>query len=80
MIRAVDFQYFSSGRSDHMAFLDTVNDRFVEIDGEQVWGTKDELIECVNLAAVAQDKGFIDRLLSLCPLWFLENHEAWRRD
>jgi len=78
MIRVVQFEYFSAGRNDHLAFLDTVNDKFVEIDDEQIWGSKDDLLTCVNLCAVSQDKDFIDRLLGLCPLWFLDNHEAWR--
>ena len=85
MIRAVPFEYFSSGRADHIAFVCTITDRFLEFDGDQYWATWSELFEsmtCDNAypdgSAVEPD--FMLRLKRLCPMWFLDNHEEWRAE
>ena len=73
MIRCVEFEYFSSGRPDHVAFFDTVTDRFVEFAGEQAWSSKKDFEACVVMHTI--DPDFVKRLLALAPIWFLDNHE-----
>jgi hypothetical protein len=73
MIRSVQFEYFSSGRVDSIAFMDTVTDKFIEINGEQHWQSKRDFDENFPPAKTPDEILFYDRLMSLCPLWFLDN-------
>ena len=78
MIRVVEFEYFSDGRVDSVAFVDTVNDTFVRIGDDQFWHTLDDLMESVSCCNEPPEKEFIGRLIGLSPAWFVDNHEAWR--
>ncbi len=78
MIRVVQFEYFAAGRADHVAFVDTVTDKFLEYCGEQFWATWSELFD--SMTKVNTDPNFMLRLKGLCPVWFMDNHEAWRED
>lgn len=67
MIRAVPVEYFISpdkSGPDHMAFLSTVTDQFMTFDGTDIWENFDDLKEVA-------DKEFCDRVMPLCPEWFL---------
>ena len=71
MLRFIDIgtqtQLFSdTGEDREFCFYDTVTDRFVEVAGEQVWHTWDELEESVRLSRIRID---LQRLRSLCPSW-----------
>ncbi len=78
MIRVVAFEYFSAGRADHVAFMDTVNDRFVEFSGEQAWSTWSDLFEIITTQKPPVSPDFMLKLKGLCPMWFLDNHEERR--
>ena len=72
MIRAVPVPYFineTSGKESHLAFLSTVTDKFIEIDGCQVWDSWSELSEVADIE-------FLNRVRTLCPKWFLDMHGA----
>jgi len=67
MIRAVEVQYFLEDTKDkpsHMAFLSTVTDQFIMIDGTHVWDSWSDL-------TTYADTEFLDRVRGLCPEWFL---------
>ena len=80
MIRAVPFEYYSSGRVDNMAFLDTVTNRFLTIGEEQNWECWDDLRKAMDYEGWEDIHPIRERLRGLCPMWFLDNHEALRTD
>lgn len=73
MIRCVSFDYYICGRENHVAFLDTVTDRFIEISGEQAWDSAADLLEAFDNEPDCRYTP--DRLLDLAPGWFRDNHE-----
>ena len=75
MIRAIPVEYYLDAAPSHMAFLNTVDDMFIEFNGTMVWESWDELVEYVEGDEDFVDNptlGFLDRVRGLCPQWFLD--------
>lgn len=69
MIRFIDIGDQIEDEEQQFAFFDTVTDRFIEVCGEQVWSSWDELMEdasCDPGNRVTDEK---DRFFGLCPEW-----------
>ena len=65
MIRVVQFDQYISGRPQTVAFYNTVSGQFMNFGGEESWGSWDDL-------TTYADSEFLDRVKSMCPLWFFE--------
>ncbi len=47
------------------AFFDTVTDRFIELEDEQVFETWEDVLDFLK----GEEQTFVDRLEQLCPVW-----------
>jgi len=72
MIRMVQFDYFHEGRSNHVAFLNTVTDQFYKFNGTHCWDSWSDLFEDVNIEI--DDPVLLERLECLSPQWFMDAH------
>lgn len=67
VIRFIDLR--KQGTASRFAFFNTVSDKFVTVDGYQVWDTWSEFRECAEVQGIVAGAINVDRFRSLCPEW-----------
>lgn len=75
MIRFIDLRGQSTG--GRFAFFDTITDRFVDIDGAQVWASRQDLEDTFDETVPDYQK---NRLRGFLPAWASDeptNEELW---
>lgn len=72
MIRFIDLRgQITNDRDPNFAFFDTVTDRFIDLAGEQEWGSVEEFAQTASVAG--KPLGFISRCLNLMPKDYLND-------
>lgn len=85
MIRFIDLRsqiYISDYSSVVFAFFDTIVDRFIEFDGEQCWGSRQEFIDAYKADPKSKPSGSrpLHRFISLMPEWVTEGEEKEKEE
>ena len=57
------------------AFYNTTSDRFIEIDGIQVFDSWEEIERIISFSESSDEK-FLTRLKNLCPCWVFQKESG----